>query len=107
MRKNLVLLLVGVLVGGLMFISAPSPAATTGQRLRRLEAKVVKLQKKTQSLTKQGDYRGFVGGSQVLSLCLDGDPTTWINPIDEITELDACFPPTLSQRQLQKSFGQR
>jgi hypothetical protein len=37
MRKNLSVLLVGVLIGGLLFLAYPATAATTSERLKRLE----------------------------------------------------------------------
>jgi hypothetical protein len=99
MRRNLTVLLVGVLIGGLLFLAAPSPAGPV-DRIRKLERQVATLKKqvatlknKTRNLTRQGFYTNFVGGSQVLSDC-DVDATaTWTNDIGGVTELDVCTDP--------------
>jgi hypothetical protein len=107
MRKNLAVLLAGVLIGGLLFLAYPTTAATTSKRLKRLENKVETLQKKTRFLTRQGDYRSFIIGSQVLSLCLDGDSATWTNPINEVTEIDTCETSPKSTQPFRDRLGQR
>jgi hypothetical protein len=107
MRKNLAVLLAGVLIGGMLFLAYPSPAATTAQRLRKLEGKVETLQKKTRFMTRQGDYRSFIGGDQVLSLCAEGTPATWFDEVDDITILDACIPAPMSAQQFRQRLGQR
>ena len=107
MRKNLAVLLAGVLIGGMLFLAYPSPAATTAQRLRKLEDKVETLQKKTRSLTRQGVYRGFIGGDQVLSLCDEGVTATWFDEVDGFTILDACIPVSMSAQQFHQKLGQR
>ncbi|MGH2699581.1 MAG: hypothetical protein ACRDJL_10370 [Actinomycetota bacterium] len=53
MRRYLTVLLAGILIGGLLFLAAPSPAGPR-DRIRKLEKQVATLQKKTQRLTKQG-----------------------------------------------------
>ena len=107
MRKNLSVLLVGVLIGGLLFLAYPTTAATTKKRLNKLENKVETLQKKTRFMTRQGDYRSFIGGDQVLSLCVEGTPATWFDEVDDITILDACIPAPMSARQFRQRLGQR
>lgn len=107
MRKNLAVLLAGVLIGGMLFLAYPSPAATTAQRLRRLENKVETLQKKTRFMSRQGDYRSFIGGDQVLSLCAEGTTAKWFDEIDGITILDACVPESMSLSQVRQRLGQK
>jgi GTP cyclohydrolase III len=100
-------LLVGVLIGGLLFLTYPTPAASTSKRLKRLENKVETLQKKTQLMSKHGVYRAYIGGDQVLSLCPEGATATWTNEIDNLTELDACIPPEMSTKERRHRLGQR
>jgi len=107
MRKNLSVLLVGVLIGGLLFLAYPTTAATTAKRLKRLEAKVETLQKKTRFMSRQGFYNSFVGANQVLSFCPENDTATWITPINEITELDICPPSAMSSQQARDRLGKR
>jgi hypothetical protein len=107
MRKNLAVLLAGVLIGGMLFLAYPSPAATTAQRLRKLENKVETLQKKTQLMNRHGVYTGFIGGDQVLSFCPEEEAAIWTNEIDNLTELDACLPPSISAQQFRQRLGER
>ena len=108
MRKNLSVLLVGVLIGGLLFLAYPTTAATTKKRLNKLENKVETLQKKTRFMTKQGVYRAFIGGDQVLSLCPEGTPAEWFDEDPNgFTILDACIPPEMSAEKFRQRLGQR
>jgi hypothetical protein len=107
MRKNLVVLLVGVLIGGLLFLTYPTPAATTSKRLKRLENKVETLQKKTRFMTRQGFYNSFVFGTQVLGFCDEGTTATWFDPVDETTVLDDCFTGPMSAKERRQKLGQR
>ena len=107
MRRNLAVLLVGVLIGGLIFVAYPSPAAPNAKRLKKLENKVERLQKKTRFMTKQGFYNSFVFGTQVLSLCEVGVTATWYDEVNETTVLDSCLGTSMSARQLRQKVGQR
>jgi hypothetical protein len=107
MRKNLAVLLAGVLIGGLLFLAYPTTAATTSKRLKRLENKVETLQKKTQNMNKRGFYLDFIGGDQVLSLCPEGTPARWFDEVDDLTILDACIPTEMSAKERRYRLGQR
>jgi uncharacterized membrane protein len=107
MRKNLSVLLVGVLIGGLLFLAYPTTAATTKKRLNKLENKVETLQKKTKFMTKQGFYNSFVFGSQVLSFCDDGTTATWFDPVGDTTVLNDCFTGSMSAKERRHKLGQR
>jgi hypothetical protein len=107
MRKNLSVLLVGVLIGGLLFLAYPTTAATTKKRLNKLENKVETLQKKTRFMNKRGVYRAFIGGDQVLSLCPEDTPATWFDEVDGLTILDACIPVEMSAEELRERLSQR
>jgi hypothetical protein len=107
MRKNLSVLLVGVLIGGLLFLAYPTTAATTSKRLKRLENKVETLQKKTRFMTRRGDYFGFIVGEQVVSVCNAGTPAHWFDEMNDTTILDSCFAPSTSAKELRHRLGQR
>jgi len=107
MRKNLAVLLAGVLIGGLIFVAYPSPAASNAKRLKRLENKVERLQKKTRFIDKEGFYTSFVFGTQVLSLCEVGVTATWYDEVNDTTVLDSCFDTSMTARQLRQRIGQR
>jgi len=107
MRKNLSVLLVGVLIGGLLFLAYPTTAATTSKRLKKLETKVERLQNKTQLMNRHGVYTAFIGGDQVLSLCPEEEAATWTNEIDDLTELDICLSQSISPNRLRHGLGHR
>ena len=109
MRKNLAVLLAGVLIGGLIFVAYPSPAAPNAKRLKRLENKVERLQRKTRFIDKDGFYTTFVFGTQVLSLCDEGVTATWYDFHEEsqTTVLDSCSDTSMTARQLRQRIGQR
>jgi hypothetical protein len=98
MRKNLAVLLAGALIGGLLFMAYPTPAATTSKRLKRLENKVETLQKKTRFMTRRGFYNSFVYGNQVLGFCDEGVTATWFDRVGDTTVLDDCFTGSMSER---------
>jgi hypothetical protein len=99
-RQNLAILLVGILIGGLMFLAGPSPAGT-GDRLRKLEKKVATLQKKTQLMDKQGGYGGPIFGFQVLSFCAPATGAVWepSEVVADLSQIDDCFVAARSRQQ--------
>ena len=110
MRRNLAILLVGMLIGGLMLLQAPSPAATTNQRIKKLNRQVRKLNRqvrvlrnKTQHMNRRGFYGAGIWGFQVFSLCGEEATATWTDEFEGATVLDVCDPEASSQRMLRRA----
>ena len=92
MRRPLVMLVVGLIVGALVMSALPSGAHPGGDRklqrqinklkgkTDRLETQVSVLQDKTQFMTLDGFYDSLILGEQVVNFeCLPLEPAAWLD----------------------------
>jgi len=115
MRRMLVMLAVGLIVGALVMSALPSGAHPGGDRklqrqINKLKSQVAVLQDKTQFMTRDGFYDSLILADQVVSFerCLPLEPAVWLDTevVPGLTYL-ACSPTTGLDAQPTKAELQR
>jgi hypothetical protein len=99
MKQKLSVLLAGILLGGVMIGAIGPVNAHHGSDVRklnrsveRLQSRVKVLREKTQLIDRDGFYRSFISGFQVLSSCPDQSNAIWEQTnVPDLRWLDDCF----------------